>query len=348
MQADGVEVRYLTVIEERDEAYHRFVCGGDYGNPDGLDGASRCVLREPFEAPHPGLAAAIAEQSPSVVLAVGDLAAILATGSAGGVPVVLLLTGADDLPERRTPLEARPPFSRALHDALADKGSRTPWSTAPHPCFAPVAARTSYLIVAPSEPARQIFLASYPSFSGKTHPRPVAPVAWLERDLARFEELRRPWQERDIGAVFVANRWRRSVKGLALVEAIAGTLERPIVVVGEGARELRGVEKAGLETDRREYLSLLGRARAVVCPSNFELSSTPLYEGVAMGCNAIASTDCGNVEVCDPGLVATPGDAASFAEKIERAWESPGAEAASSPSGDEAYRDLIETLEVVA
>ena len=345
MRADGIDVRYLTVVEERDEAYYLYMCGAHYANPDRLDGASCCVLRGSFDAPHPELAAAIAACSPSVVLAVGDLAAILATGHAGAVPVVLFLTGADDLPERRTPLEARPRFSRAVHAARAENENTPPWSRAPHPCFAPVAARTSYLVVAPSEPARQLFVASYPSFAGKVHPRAVAPASWLERDLARFQHLRRAWPERDIGAIFVANRWRRSVKGLALVEDIVEKVERPIVVVGEGARGLRGVEWVGLKTDRAEYLKLLGRARAVVCPSNFELSSTLLYEGVAMGCNVVASADCGNVEVCDPELVATPGDAASFAHKIELA--SRAEPPPSIPTGDDAYRDLIETLAVV-
>ena len=345
MREDGLDVRYLVVIEERDEFYFRYVCGEAFANPDQLPGVACCMLKDVFDADHPCLTAAIQEAAPDVVLAVGDLTALLATRHAPGVPVVLYVTGADEVPGRR-PVQPRPGL--ALATELAAKSRAPDQAATPHPCWSEEAGSASYLIVTPSEAARRVYLTSFPAFAGKIHPRPAWPAEWLAREAARFTPLRRPWRERGVDAILVANRWTRPLKNLPLARRLAAQSRGlAIVVVGEGAGGLPGARAVGLVPARPRYLELLGSAKAVVCPSLFEASATPLYEAAVMGCNVVASRDCGNVELCDEALVSAPDDADALVEKLALALRG------SRPGGLEmltrtrSYEDLIETLAVV-
>jgi glycosyltransferase involved in cell wall biosynthesis len=345
MIEDGLDARYLVVIEERDEFYFRYVCGEAYANPDRLPGVACCVLEEDFDASHPGLAAAIAEAEPDVVLAVGDQAAVLAARHAPGAPVVLYLTGADEVPGRG-PIAAVPGLALAVERAAATRPADA--AATPHPCWSKEAARGAYLIVTPSEAARRVYAASFPTLAGKIHPRPVWPAEWLEREAARFAQLRRPWRDREVDAVLVANRWTRPLKNLELARRLAArSRDLAMVLVGEGTGELPGARGVGLLPARAAYLALLGSAKAVVSTSRFEASATPLYEAAIMGCNVVASRDCGNAELCDEDLLSAPDDADSLVEKLAAAVRD------SRPGGLErlthagSYDDLIETLAVV-
>ncbi len=342
MLEDGLDARYLTLIEEQDEFYFRYVCGPEFANPDRLPGTSCCVLRGPLDADRPELAAALSAIAPEVVLAVGDQAAILASRHGTGAPVVLYLTGADEIEGRRR-LHPGQGLAEAVRGATAGR-ARTP-----HPCWPPEAARAAYLIVAPSEAARAVYAADFPAFAGKIHPRAVWPVEWLGRDVARFASSRRPWSERDIDAVLVANRWSRPLKNFRLARRlVARSKARSMVVVGEGQDRRLGASSRRLLPARAEYLGLLGRAKTLVCPSTFEASATPLYEAAAMGCNLVASADCGNVALCHGELVAAPDDAASFAAKLELAVRGPRESRLAELARAESYLDLIETIGVIA
>jgi hypothetical protein len=345
MLEDGLAARYLVVIEEQDQFYFRYVCGEAFANPDRLPGVACCVLKDSFDAAHPQLAAAIVEAAPDVVLAVGDQAAVLATRHASGVPVVLYLTGADEVPGRRLLVPA-PGLALAAERAAAPRPPDA--AVTPHPCWSAEAARAAYLIVTPSEAARRVCVASFPALAGKIHPRPAWPAEWLEREAARFAPLRRPWREREVDAVLVANRWTRPLKNLGVARRLAARSRGlAMVVVGEGAGELPGARAVGLVPGRASYLELLGSAKAVVCPSRFEASATPLYEAAVMGCNVVASRDCGNVELCDEELVSAPDDADALVEKLELALRDSRAGGLELLARARSYDDLIETLAVV-
>ena len=346
MLEDGIAVQLLVVIEEQDRFYFRYSCGESFANPERLPGVACCVLDQPFDAFHPQLAAAISESSPDVVLAVGDLAALLATGHGSGVPVVLYVTGADEVPGRRT-LVPRPGLAKAA--AKAGFGSIPGEVTDRHAMWSVESAAAAYLIVAPSEAARRAYVASFPSWAGKIHPRPVWPAEWLDREASRFAPSKRPWAERDIDAILVANRWSRPLKNLPLLRRVAARSRGlAIVVVGEGGRECPGVTAVGLVPARAAFMELLGRAKALVCPSTFEASATPLYEAASMGCNLVSSRDCGNFELCADELLSRPDDAADFGEKLALAVRAPLPGRLDTRARAGSYADLVDTLVAVA
>ena len=77
MQADGVDVTYLNLIDENHEPAYRSSFGNRMGNPEGLENVYRCTVRRPFGAPQPEIAKRLIAVKPEVVLGVSQLAAYL-------------------------------------------------------------------------------------------------------------------------------------------------------------------------------------------------------------------------------------------------------------------------------
>ena len=66
-------------------------------------------------------------------------------------------------------------------------------------------------------------------------------------------------------------------------------------------------------------------ARIVVLASRVDSAPGALYEALSMGCNVVASRNCGNWEACDPDLVVERYDIDGFTDKVRLALEHPRA-----------------------
>ena len=128
------------------------------------------------------------------------------------------------------------------------------------------------------------------------------------------------WVKRDIDALFVASSWTRAEKNYGLLSEIAANVEGMSVhVVGEFDEPIPSAVHHGFVADRATLFQLMGRAKSVVCPSTFDAAPGILFEGSAMGCNVIASRNCGNWELCNDRFLVTDYTADAFAEAIRRA-----------------------------
>lgn len=91
----------------------------------------------------------------------------------------------------------------------------------------------------------------------------------------------------------------------------------------------------------------MGDARTLVCPSTLDSAPGILYEAAAMGCNVVASRNCGNWRLCHSELLVDPFGIGTFVECIARSltreFESNIDEFLQSNS----YVDLLETLMVM-
>jgi glycosyltransferase involved in cell wall biosynthesis len=201
------------------------------------------------------------------------------------------------------------------------------------------------LILLHSEQTREQFHRFYPAWIPKMGTEIVWFAEWIRDDALRRAELRRPFQDRSIDALFVASDWGRPEKNGKMVEAIA--LRLPgirIRVAGRVSRPFRGAGHEGLIADRDRLFALMGNARAVVCPSRFDAAPGVLFEAAAMGCNVVTSKNVGNWPLCHPDLLADPPDAATFANRVRLAIERKYADRSEVFPRPGSYAELLEIL----
>jgi glycosyltransferase involved in cell wall biosynthesis len=89
-----------------------------------------------------------------------------------------------------------------------------------------------------------------------------------------------------------------------------------IHIVGEIQDTPASAVHHGLVTRRQDLFALLGRAKTLVCPSILDAAPGILFEACALGCNVVASKNCGNWRVCNENLLVDPFTLNGFVEKI--------------------------------
>ena len=109
--------------------------------------------------------------------------------------------------------------------------------------------------------------------------------------------------------------------------------------------ELPSVTHHEFLADRGALFELLGRARCVVCPSHIDAAPGVLFEASAMGCNVVASRNCGNWELCHSDLLADPVRLDRFAECSRRALRKKYVDNLEVFLARASYADFVRTLE---
>jgi glycosyltransferase involved in cell wall biosynthesis len=104
----------------------------------------------------------------------------------------------------------------------------------------------------------------------------------------------------------------------------------------------------GLLTERSDLFSLIGRARCLVCPSRMDAAPGVLFEASALGCNVVASRNCGNWELCHGELLADPCEADPFERCIRRALERKYPDNLDRFLNPSSYRRLVLTMAAFA
>jgi glycosyltransferase involved in cell wall biosynthesis len=114
------------------------------------------------------------------------------------------------------------------------------------------------------------------------------------------------------------------------------------------AKALPSANCHGLIADRLELFSLLGRSKVLVSPSAFDPAPGILWEASALGCNVIASRNCGNWMLCNTELLAESGQPDEFAAKIRQALHVKFEDNMQLFLDAESYSDLVETITLEA
>ncbi|HEX4936325.1 MAG TPA: glycosyltransferase [Gemmatimonadaceae bacterium] len=335
MQGDGLDVSYLTLLDPGTEPFLHQTFGAGFDNPRQLANVRTHRLEGPFHQSQPALAAALRDAAPEVVLAVGYIAALAVKQAAPHLTVILFTAGCDQV-DRYLPL-----YGDAVGVCAALQADRNPpllfhaWERR--------AVELVDLILVHSDLVRALFTGFYPYHAGKVYPEVIWMIEWIWQEAARHAALSRPFESRDIDLLFVSSRWDRYEKNFPLARAIIE--ECPDLrahVVGLGAPPAGRSVRHGLLTSRRELFALMGRARTVVSPSRADAAPGILYEADALGCNVVASRNCGNWPLCHPALLAQPYAVEPFVAAARRASGERYESGAAALLARESYATLLD------
>src|SRR5262245_40767646 len=261
MQNNGLAVSYVNLISEQDRDYYRYTFGDRLGNPWQLPDVYNCFLEGPTYSSHAEVSQLIGELAPDVMLGVGFIAALLMKRAAPETKMVLLTSGCQQMKDAIIRGKAKDFLSqeKIIERAIA------------RPSISSVEERDAValaeLIISHSEITQLLYQYFFPSYTGKIHPDVVWFGDWIYRDALCYAVVQRPFVQREIDVLFVANAWSRPEKNYPLIaEIVSRAREFNIHVVGEAEQKLPDVTHHGLVVQREELFSIMGNAKTVVCP----------------------------------------------------------------------------------
>ena len=307
--ADGLDVHYVNLILEEDLPRFRRILGPGCENPRALPNVHSCYLHAALHEPQPSLAALFDAVAPDRMVGVGDIATYLLRRASPKRELTFLTAGCMQVGKVVPITEQMEALNGASSPVPEDWKERE-------------AVAMSDMVLTHSPLIRELYLRFYPDHAKKLHSTVISFAEWIAQDAAEYSDLALPFEERDIDALFIASSWERREKNAALVADIASRLRGLSVhVVGEYAEPVASVAHHGFVGTRANLFRIMGRARTVVCPSSFDAAPGILFEGSVMGCNVVASKNCGNWELCNEQLLVSDYTADAFASAIRRARE---------------------------
>ena len=340
MQRDGHDVHYVNIIDGADDVYFRYVFGPSVGNPDLLDNVHNCVLRGPPFAEHPELAQHIESLAPDLLVGDGFIAALVMKRAAPHRRLVFLPSGCRQVTSYID--DTRPRTFRVDEFLRRMKGSFA--------IFDPrekQAVEAADLVILHSDLMREAYDCFFPLHGGKVYSRVLWRSEWIREGALAHAHLGRPFYDRDIDLLFIASRWSRPEKNYASVREIASRcVGLSVHVVGEVPARLTGAAHHDLVVQREELFDLMGRAKAVVCPSLFDAAPGILFEASVMGCNLVASKNCGNWRICNPELLVDPFTLRGFVDRARLSVVRKVADNMDCFLQTGSYADLVDTLMV--
>jgi glycosyltransferase involved in cell wall biosynthesis len=336
LQREGFDVAYVNLVNQSEESFF----GETVGNPRALPGVHTCILKPPLWRPQSALAQLIDSFSPDLLFAFGLIAARSFQLTAPSLPVVYMTAGSRQLSAL---IE-----TGAIADFLNFKKRVDQGVTFRLPPEDPErkAVENAELIFVHSPLIRFMYDHYFPSHVGKIYVNVISVADFIYAEAERFRHLARPFPGRDIDAIFVASRWNRPEKNYPLLRKIASRSHGlNLHVVGAIDRPCPSVRHHGMILQREIIYELLGRAKSLVCPSVVDAAPGVLFEASAMGCNVIASPNCGNWQLCNEDLLAGNCSPDTFLHRIERALSRLYTDHQENFRGG--YQDLVETLTVL-
>ena len=314
MQNDGLDVYYLNLITQEEADYLRYMFGEDVGNLRCLANVYTCVLRAPLVTAQPELTDLIRLLSPDRLVGIGWIAAVVMKRAAPERRLIFITAGfsrmqnyiregkVEDFVSLTMSIQASTSIPRLPSDGSFLEGE---------------AVQIADRVITNADSIMFLFQHFFPSQMGKIHSDVIWFAEWIYKDALTYSCLQVPFDQRDIDILFIASNWSRPEKNYDLVKRIVSRCEGLRVhIVGEVDEQLRSARYHGLVTNRSDLFSIMGRAKAVVSPSLFDAAPGILFETSAMGCNIVASKNCGNWRICHERLLVDPYNLDNFTEKI--------------------------------
>jgi glycosyltransferase involved in cell wall biosynthesis len=342
MLCDGIDAHFVNLIQREDQGFFHSIFGARLGNPVSLPHVHNVTVGALCVEPQPEFRKVVEGVSPHLIIAVGYLATLASRVSNPNHRVVFYTAGcnlAQIMITEGWATNVVGLMDRSDLQRLAPRVRRYRMERE-----AVVAAN---LVIANSSQTRELYLRFYENAAGKIYDRVIWSAQWAFQAALQQNHRTRPFGERTIDMLFVASNWDRAEKNYSMVRKIAAKFPRAkIHIAGRFSDPIPGARHHGLLLDHA-ILALMGDARTLVCPSTLDSAPGILYEAAAMGCNVVASRNCGNWRLCHSELLVDPFGIGTFVECIARSltreFESNIDEFLQSNS----YVDLLETLMVM-
>lgn len=340
MQRDGLAKGYVNLVERADESFLQETFGSNYGNPKNLPQVHTNILEPPLWRAHASLANTISRLKPTLLVGVDFIATRLLQLAAPSLPVAMITAGACQLMHliELGPIKDFMQFCRAVESGLVF----------PMPNQHPErqAVENATLVILHSPLVKAAFDHFVPSAANRIHPRAISIADLVFTEAESFVDMQQPWDKRDIDVLFVASNWNRPVKNYPLVKDIVrATQGMKIDIVGKYEQPCERARHHGMVASRKEMYELFSRTKALVCPSTVDAAPGVLFEAAAMGCNVVASKNCGNWELCNEQLLAESCAVGPFVNKMKLAQVGPYSDHRDKFRGG--YQELITILETL-
>ena len=343
VQASGRDVHFANLIQEQQATSIRSTFGPASGNPLALANVHDCqVSAEPRES-QPELRSLLAALAPDVVLAFDRRTTCLVKNVSPAERIVFVPGTCGQAQDHIVQGHATDAVTLAheLANGTMSRGRiHVEESRAVNACS---------LLIANSDLTLSFFGHFFAAHEGRIYPTAISFAEWIAERVQSFRHLSRPFDQRDIDVCFVATDWSRVEKNYPWVEAIAGRMRAAAVhVVGEVSRPVPGARHHGFVADREKLYELLGRARCVVSVSLIDAAPGILFEAAVMGCNVVASRNCGNWQLCNEQLLVDPFTVDGFVARIARAVERKLDDHLDAFLARRSYDDFLATLDAFA
>jgi len=342
MLADGIDASLVNLIDARDREFFAHTFGDQLGNPDRIAGVFNVTMAPSPVDPQPELSSVIDRASPDLIVGIGYIATLAARQCAPNRPLVYYAIGSS-LAEMLV-LDGWAADAIALAKAL----HRTGRPLLVEERNERAALDAANLIITNSFNLYQQYLYLYGSWAGKIHPRVVWTAEWILEATLQYAHLAKPFDTRQIDVLFIASSWDRGEKNYPMVRRLAAKFtDAEMHLIGDSIEPIAGVVHHGFVSERETLFKLMGNARTIVCPSIIDAAPGILFQGSGMGCNLVASKNCGNWALCHSQLLAEPNDVDGFAKCIERSLSAKFTDNMAEFLSSSSYDELVETLMVL-
>lgn len=334
MQREGMDVAFVNLVHAADAMFFQRTFGPTFGNPAQLADVHTHVLELPLWRPHAPLTATIDALQGDLLVGVGFVATRLLRLACPTLPLAMLTTGSRRLKTLIADGTVRD-FVSFRRNALRGVRYRAPLDNPE------AGAEAAADLIIPHAPPARFALEYFARLQKpKLYPRDLSMA-----DVVYEEALRsgpgRSFHERDIDVLFACSSWHDPEKNLPLLRRLVAAMPHRTVHVAGELDETLPARCHGL-VDRAALLDLMRRARVFVSPSLFDAAPNVLFEASALGCNVVASPNCGNADLCHQSLRVERPSVAAFVRSIEQALQAPHADNRAKFFGG--YRELVDTL----
>ncbi|GJL83893.1 MAG: hypothetical protein DHS20C01_35270 [marine bacterium B5-7] len=314
LQGDGLDIHLISIVSNRDlQPFHEYF-GSDMANPGRLDNVHICHIGDNAWSQHESLSLLLDEIQADVMIGYGTIAAYALGSLDRDASLIYCTVGFDqlgeylerstihDLCEFRSVLQMSPAALPILHRQEED------------------AFKNADLVITHSDYVLEFSYGFYPDCAAKIISTPIWYYDWIVADVRKYPIQKTAFDERLYDIVFVASNWAREEKNYPLVKQICACCpDLRIQIIGLYPEAIDDVEHYGFVGDRRTLFTMMGDSRVLVCPSSYDSAPGILWEAVEMGCNVVASRNCGNWMLCHPELLTESMHVDSFKSAIEKA-----------------------------
>jgi len=342
IQSEGYNVYFFNLINELDLEYFQFLYREDYGNPKRLKNVYNVILSGGIFKKHDDLITQISVLDPDILIGVGYIAANILNRAYSLGKLIFITTGCTQVKrylERDSNITSTILESKFDHEELlpAINNKQEQQSV-----------NSAELIVTHSDIINKFYNYFYPSSRGKIYSN----ISWFNeyicdeaKDYIKYSKV---FSDREIDILFIASMWDRVEKNYPLLlEIVSSCKDLNIHVVGEYKRGIKNVNYHGLIVEKDKLFKLLGDTKTVVCTSSFDSAPGVLFEASVMGCNLIASKNCGNWMICNDELLVCNYDYKEFGEKIYRSIDRKFEDNLNYFNEKSSYKELLNTISLI-